>query len=903
MAAFVVSRRRSEAPWARGFRGYLIAGLLIVVLRVVYRILFGGDYGDHVLVTLPEIPLPDWAIGITLGGAITLESILAAAYDGLRLATLIICIGAANVLADPRRLLRSVPSALYEMGATLVVAVSVAPQLAESVGRVRRARRLRGGSGRGPRALMGIVIPVLEDALHRSLALAAAMDARGYGRSAHVPARTRRLTGALVIGGLLGICVGAYGVLDETVAPLLGMPMLVAGAIAAIAGFTLGGRRIDHTTYRPDPWTTTESLVAASGLAAAILMIDRRHHGPGVTPALAHPARVAPAGAARDHRDPRRGVARLARPTRPDPDRRDDGARGIDEPAGIGRPNRSRHEDELMIRFESVTVTYSGSDTAALRDVDVRIAEGELCLVIGPTGSGKSTFLGAINGLVPHFTGGTLLGTVTVDGRDTRTHPPRELADVVGYVGQDPLAGFVTDAVEEELAYSMEHLALDPQVMRKRVEEILDLLGLADLRDRPLRTLSGGQQQRVAIGAALTAHPRILVLDEPTSALDPTAAEEVIAAITRLVHDLGMTVVLAEHRLERVIQHADRVVAVTADGRVVEGLPATVLAGVDDVPPIVGLARLAGWDPLPLSIRDARRLAPDLRLRLADRPPAEHAPDRHRAATASIEPSTPALVAARTDRDVRPGGRRARRGPDAGEPAGSRPSWAGTGPASPRSCGPSRGPGRAAAAPSWWMGAIPRSSSLLRLVASSVSSRRTRTTCSTSSPSGRSAVRRIGSPGRDPVRAAGCWIASWRGSRTTAHPRDLSEGQRLATVLAIQLVAGPRVMLLDEPTRGLDYAAKRHLAGLLRELAADGRAILLSTHDVEFVATVADRVLVMADGEIVADGSAEDVLVASPAFAPQVARILAPGRWLTVDDVARTLSDPTVVTAAGVVGR
>ena len=273
VAAFVVSRRRTEAPWARGFRGYLIAGLAVVILRVTYRILFGGEYGDHVLITLPEIPLPDWAVGITLGGAITLESILAAAYDGLRLATLIICIGAANVLADPRRLLRSVPSALYEMGATLVVAVSVAPQLVESVGRVRRARRLRGGSGRGLRALVGILIPVLEDALHRSIALAAAMDSRGYGRSAHVPARTRHLTGGLVIGGLIGICVGAYGVLDETVIPILGTPMLMAGALVAITGFALGGRRLDRTTYRPDPWTGAESLVAASGIAAAVLMI------------------------------------------------------------------------------------------------------------------------------------------------------------------------------------------------------------------------------------------------------------------------------------------------------------------------------------------------------------------------------------------------------------------------------------------------------------------------------------------------------------------------------------------------------------------------------------------------------------------------------------------------------
>src|SRR5258708_5804297 len=188
----------------------------------------------------------------------------------------------------------------------------------------------------------------------------------------------------------------------------------------------------------------------------------------------------------------------------------------------------------------------------------MRIEEGELCLAIGHTGSGKSTLLGAVNGLVPYFTGGTMTGRVTVDGRDTARYRPRELADVVGVVGQDPLAGFVTDTVEEELAYTMEQLAIDPAAMRARLEETLDLLGLADLRHRALHTLSGGQQQRVAIGAALTAHPRVLVLDEPTSALDPTSAEDVLAAITRLVHDLGVTVVLAEHRLERVLPYAHR---------------------------------------------------------------------------------------------------------------------------------------------------------------------------------------------------------------------------------------------------------------------------------------------------------------------------------------------------------
>ncbi len=538
-----------------------------------------------------------------------------------------------------------------------------------------------------------------------------------------------------------------------------------------------------------------------------------------------------------------------------------------------------------MIRFEGVTVTYAGSDRPVLHDVSVRIDEGELCLVIGRTGSGKSTFLGTINGLVPHFTGGTLLGSVTVDGRDTRTNPPRELADVVGYVGQDPLFGFVTDVVEEELAYSMEHLALDPPVMRKRVEEILDLLGLAGIRDRPLRTLSAGQQQRVAIGAALTAHPRVLVLDEPTSALDPTAAEEVIAAITRLVHDLGMTVVLAEHRLERVIQHADRVIWVTGDGGIVDGPPATVMASVGDVPPIVGLARLAEWDPVPLSIRDARRLATDLRRRLADR-----TPDASRAPATSSHPSAPILDARAMT--VTYGSSVAVRDVElalaAGEIAalmgrnGSGKSsllWALQG-SGPRVRGDVRVDGRDPADldpadARRLVGLVPQDADdLLYLETVGAECRQADSESSAAPGTCRGLLDRL-----------------VPGVPDEAHPRDLSEGQRLALVLAIQLAARPRVVLLDEPTRGLDYAAKRHLASALRELASDGRAILLSTHDVEFVATVADRVLVMADGEIVADGSADDVLVASPAFAPQVARILAPQRWLTVDEVARALVD------------
>ena len=265
-----------------------------------------------------------------------------------------------------------------------------------------------------------------------------------------------------------------------------------------------------------------------------------------------------------------------------------------------------------MIELRGVGFGYA--EQPVLRDVDLALDEGELVVVSGRTGVGKSTLLGVLTGLVPRFTGGTLSGDVLIDGRSVVHEPPRERAHLVGYVGQDPAAGFVTDTVEEELAYGMEQLGLAPDTMRRRVEETLDLLGVAALRSRDLRTLSGGEQQRVAIGSVLTMHPRVLVLDEPTSALDPTAAEEVLATLTRLVHDLGLSVLMAEHRLERVVPFADRMVLLTGDGTIRAGEPAEILAVSPVVPPIVELGRRLGWYPLPVTVRDARRLARGLDL-------------------------------------------------------------------------------------------------------------------------------------------------------------------------------------------------------------------------------------------------------------------------------------------------
>ncbi|WP_431981387.1 CbiQ family ECF transporter T component [Streptomyces qinglanensis] len=284
-AGLVVARRRGEAPWALAFRMYLWLGAFIVVMRVLFRVVFGGGEGEHVLFTLPAVPLPEWSAGIRLLGPVAAEELLGGLYDGLRLAAMVVCVGAANALANPKRMLKALPGALHEVGTSVVVTLTVAPQLAESVVRVRRARRLRGRRTRGLRALRGIAVPVLEDAMNRSLALAAAMASHGFGRTGHLPVRTRVLTGALVIGGLLGVCTGLYGAMGSGSPAFLGTPVLLAGLLLAVAGLLLGGRRVVRSTYRPDRWRAAELLVTACGLAAAALM----YAAAGSQAAVLHP--------------------------------------------------------------------------------------------------------------------------------------------------------------------------------------------------------------------------------------------------------------------------------------------------------------------------------------------------------------------------------------------------------------------------------------------------------------------------------------------------------------------------------------------------------------------------------------------------------------------------------------
>jgi energy-coupling factor transporter ATP-binding protein EcfA2 len=522
------------------------------------------------------------------------------------------------------------------------------------------------------------------------------------------------------------------------------------------------------------------------------------------------------------------------------------------------------------ISFENVTFRYPDESAPVLRDVSLTIPEGAFVLVVGHTGAGKSTLLRAMNGLVPHFSGGTFAGRVLVEGRSTLDHPPRRLSDVVAFVPQNPAASFVVDRVEDELAYAMENLAIEPATMRRRVEESLDLLDLAHLRDRSVRELSGGERQRVAIAAALTAGPRILVLDEPTSQLDPQGAEDVLAAVQRLVHDIGMTVIAAEHRLERVAGFADIAIGCLGDGSIAIGDKRAVFARTGMGPPVSELGRLLSWEPVPLNVRDARRAlgaAP-----VALEPPAPVAPGR-----GDILVETRGLDAAYQKRPVlrevavaiRSGEIVAVMGRNGAGKTTLLRALAGLHP-------PARGEVRAptgAPRPGIDVALCPQEPESV-LFRDSVREEIETTVAARDS---RVDVREL--------------LARLEISELAdRHPRDLSAGQRLLVAVGAIVATGAHVLCLDEPTRGLDAGAKRRLVRFLRSHAASGGAAVLATHDVELAGEVADRVVMLADGDVISDGPPEDVIGDSPVFAPQTARVFGK-HWLTPGDVAAALRD------------
>lgn len=499
-----------------------------------------------------------------------------------------------------------------------------------------------------------------------------------------------------------------------------------------------------------------------------------------------------------------------------------------------------------------------------LRDVCTHFNAGEVAVIIGASGSGKSTLLRCANGLVPHASGGRFGGEVHVQGRSTRGLHPRDLADVVGFVHQDPEAQFVIDRVESDIAFGLENLGTDQVAMRRRVEEVLDALGVAHLRDRNPATLSGGERQRCAIAGALVTAPSVLVLDEPTSQLDPQGAEDVLAAVARLNAELGTTVVIAEHRLERGAPIA-HVAVLMEHGRV--STPArtgTVLATYPGAPAVTMLGRLMGWDPPPLTVRDARRLA-----QRDDRVPS--APPTTETADA------PGDVLLHTERlAVQIDHHAILDSIDISVRAGEAVALL----------------GRNGAGKSTLLRAL---AGLIELERGAVIGDVTRAYVpqDPSSLLFRSTVRAevaetLRLLNRPDTGAVDHWIDAL-GLHDVAdrHPRSLSGGERQRVAIAAVAVGSATVLLLDEPTRGMDAASRAALEHAIAQHCSNGGAVVLATHDVELAARCAQRVIVLGDGEVVADGPVREVLGGS-LFAPQVARVF-PG-YLTVRDVEHALA-------------
>jgi energy-coupling factor transport system ATP-binding protein len=550
-----------------------------------------------------------------------------------------------------------------------------------------------------------------------------------------------------------------------------------------------------------------------------------------------------------------------------------------------------------LIQLTHVTYTYPNQASPALADFSAAIPPGEFVLVVGPSGSGKSTFLRSLNGLVPHFYGGRWAGRADVFGRDPVALAPRGMADLVGFVFQDPEAQFVVDTVEDELAFAMENFALAPATMRKRVEEVLDQMGIAHLRSRRISTLSGGEKQRVALASVLALQPEVLVLDEPTSQLDPQAAEEVLVALRHLNEDLGLTIVLSEHRLERVIQYADRVLYLPALGvPPMLANPRTVAAQLPLVPPLIELGRTLGWQPLPLTIKEGRAFARGLANQLTGH--GDTVTRRHGDAFASDSLRVPLsprpLVVDIRNLHFAYDGRAALRGVNFQVNAGEFVVLMGR-----------NGSGK---------------STLLKQIVGLLKPGEGQVTVAgldTRKAELDDIIKTVGyvpqHPGAllfgdtlaaelaftrrghglppDPAADRALLERLGLGGLADRNPRDLSGGEQQRAALASILAANPNMILLDEPTRGLDYAQKRNLTDLLLGLKREGQTILMATHDVELAAACADRAVLMAEGQIIVDGPARQVMSDSQVFSSQINKLFRDPRYLVVEDVVRAVGE------------
>ncbi len=532
------------------------------------------------------------------------------------------------------------------------------------------------------------------------------------------------------------------------------------------------------------------------------------------------------------------------------------------------------------LSIEGLAYTYPRADDESLREIYLQLDPGELALLAGRSASGKSTLLRAACGLVPHFHGGEISGRIEVAGIDALDAGPGKLAAAVGYLAQDPETQVVSTTVAAEIELPLE-MRGDPSASRARaVEEVALALAIPHLLDRTVDTLSGGELQRVALAAALVTRPQLVLLDEPTSQLDPVAGDELIWLLRRLNEEWGVTILLAEHRLERCLAAADRVIAMDTGTISFDGPPRDFLAWAQDADsaletPAARLFSLAGMDPLPIGVRDARqilnsrrqagegsRIFPALNFfgeageaavgAAAEKVRAVSEKSGSPSIAVEIQDLWVELATADQTRDVL-------KGVDLRVERGERVALMGR-----------NGAGK---------------TTLLRTAANLVEPVRGKmevpdgVALLTQNP-GDYLVRELvgdelpGAEGIAALRMVGLEHA------VDSDPRDLSGGERQRLALAIVLAGRmdgemlPGLVALDEPTRGMDRAHKTRLAELVGGLASQGAGVVVATHDVEFAAVFAERVLLLGDGVVIADGPATEILSGGWYFATEVARVL-----------------------------
>ncbi|MCS7247532.1 MAG: ATP-binding cassette domain-containing protein [Anaerolineales bacterium] len=523
-----------------------------------------------------------------------------------------------------------------------------------------------------------------------------------------------------------------------------------------------------------------------------------------------------------------------------------------------------------------------------VRAANFEIPRGSFCLVCGASGSGKSTLLRLINGLVPHFSGGVVEGEIEVNGLNPIQLGPAPMSRVVGFVFQDPETQFILDNVEDEIAFNLENAAVPAQQITYRIEETLRGLGIEHLQRRRLESLSGGEKQKVAIATVLSLAPSILVFDEPTSQLDGQSAEEILTLIQTLARQRQMTIVVAEHRLDRLLHFADRLVYLPACGEPpLVGEPQHILPHIEAVPPVVQLGKRLGYRPLPLSISEGRQMLQDLGVDQADHR------DRLLATDSASLPSLPPLLSAE--------GVSVRYGKTQALSEVSLDLF----PAQITCLMGANGAGKTTLLRAI-LGLVPLQQGQIRLQSEDI----------TSLPTWRRS-RVIGYLPQDPnallfsetvleeclLTLRNHALPEEQGKvldllsqlglaeLVQRYPRELSVGERQRVALGSILITEPRVLLLDEPTRGLDERAKARLGELLRALKTKGMAVLVVTHDVEFVLNLADRLCVLKQGKVIADGMPIEVLRKTGLPPPQIMQLFPEHEFRNVEEALAAIGE------------